>query len=274
MYFVDMKFLITVKRENDLGKIDHIIKDINYKIRSTLKNKQNGEMVSEWEHVIYFKSFEFHKVKFSKEIKRYTKEESKITTRSWIDNEQIASLNTAEVYMLICESVLRSMFFLSSIKKFKYQEIHDELVSLFREEGWIYTRFFMTGEIDSSVFEKINSGMNSIEERIRLSLSTRDYGKGITYWGQIVICMPNEVYESGYFKEIKKYTVKFGEVELRLKIDYKVMLKADKQEAAKLICKSILRGVDIAENELEIEDFDFMAFRKDIRELFSKEGWL
>jgi hypothetical protein len=135
-------------------------------------------------------------------------------------------------------------------------------------------RFFITGETYKTVGEKMRIAENQIEPQIESLFTDRDYGSGIVYWGHINICCPPEVYDSGFFKEIKKYTKKDKEVELRLKVDYDTTLHANEKEVFALICQSILRGVDIAEHELKIKDFDFGAFRDDVTTLFQKEGWI
>src|SRR3989344_6133481 len=135
-------------------------------------------------------------------------------------------------------------------------------------------KFFITGEVDAPVGEKIRLVIIQIEPKINTLFSKKNYGAGITYWGYITVCCAPEVYESGYFKEIRKYTKKENEVDLRLRVGYEEMLKADKKEVFRLICMSILEGVDIAEHELKIKDFDFQAFRDDLTSLFKKERWV
>lgn len=135
-------------------------------------------------------------------------------------------------------------------------------------------KFFMTSEMDSNVTGKVKFGQNSIEDKIKKIISDKNYGRGVSYWGHIIICMEEHIYEAGFFKEIKKYMKKNTEVELRLRVDYDAMFRANEREASNLIINSVLRGIDVAETELKITDFDFSAFRKDLTDLFKKEGWL
>ena len=135
-------------------------------------------------------------------------------------------------------------------------------------------RFFITGETFKTVGEKIRVTDIQIQPKIQTLLKEKHYGEGIIYWGHICICCPPEVYESGFFKEIKKYSKKEKDVELRLRIDYVAMLKANEKRVFTLVCNSILRGVDIAENELKVSDFDFTSFREDLTGLFRREKWI
>jgi hypothetical protein len=52
------------------------------------------------------------------------------------------------------------------------------------------------------------------------------------------------------------------------------MLKASEKELFKLICNSIIEGIDIVQKELSVDNFDFEAFRNDLVSLFKKEGWV
>lgn len=135
-------------------------------------------------------------------------------------------------------------------------------------------RFFITAETYKTVGEKLRLAINQVESKIKGLVSEKNYGNGVSYWGYIAICCPKELYEKGFFKEIKKYTKKKTEVELRLRVDYDLMVKANGNECLNLLCYSILQGIEIAENELKIEDFDFETFREDIMILFKKQGWL
>lgn len=135
-------------------------------------------------------------------------------------------------------------------------------------------KFFATSETYKTVSEKIRMARNIIEGKIKLFVKNKNYGESIIDWGYITICDVPEIYEAGFFKEIKKYSNKKKEVEFRLRIDYDKMLKANEKETFRLICESILRSIDIAESELKIKDFDFSSFRNDLTHLFRKENWI
>ena len=135
-------------------------------------------------------------------------------------------------------------------------------------------KFFMTDEMSSKVSIKVKYGPNSIEDKIKTMLLNKNYGQGINFWGHILICDEPIIYEAGFFPEIKKYRKAKKEVELRLRINYENMLTANEKEVNRIICESLLRGVDIAENELKINDFDLIALRKDLMTLFKQEVWI
>jgi len=134
--------------------------------------------------------------------------------------------------------------------------------------------FFITSEAFETVGQKMRDVYIQINPKINALIKEKNYGLGVSEWGHICISCPPEVYESGFFKEIKKYSKKVTDVELRLRIDYEEMLKADKKSVFSLICASILRGVDIAEHELKVKNFEFESFRNDLTNLFKEEGWL
>jgi len=135
-------------------------------------------------------------------------------------------------------------------------------------------KFFITSEMDEIVANKVRFNRNSVEQKIKELIKEKNYGSGISYWGHIIICCAPEAYEAGLFKEIRKYSKKEKEVELRLRIEYEDMLRADKKKVFKLISESILKGVDIAESEFKINDFDFKSFRSNLLNLFIKQGWM
>ena len=135
-------------------------------------------------------------------------------------------------------------------------------------------KIFITGETYKTVGEKMRLIDIQLQPKLNEEISNKNYGQGIFHWGYISICCPPELYNGGFFKEIKKYTKKRKEIDIRLRIAYEAMLKANEKEVYKLFCDSFLRSIDIAENELEIKDFDFRAFRKDLTDLFRKEGWI
>lgn len=135
-------------------------------------------------------------------------------------------------------------------------------------------KFYISAEVYKTVDRQLLSAQNPIEQKMKSSFKDKNYGKGVEYWGYISIVNPPKFYDAGFLIEIKKYSKKKKEVEFRLRIDYDRMLKADEKEAFRLVCNSILRSVDIAENELKINDFDFQSFRTDLQTLFRKEGWI
>ncbi|SRR6266404_7162354 len=135
-------------------------------------------------------------------------------------------------------------------------------------------RFFITSEAYKTVSKKMSDAYIQMEPKIKSLFEGHTYGDGVVYWGHICICCPPEVYQSGFFKEIRKYTEKDKDIEFRLRIDYEAMVIAEKKEVFELICKSILNGVDIAENEFKVKDFNFKGFRDDLIDCFTSEGWI
>lgn len=158
-------------------------------------------------------------------------------------------------------------------KRLQNEEIQYSFIS--------YMRFFMSGEIYKTVGDKIRPVCNTINKQISEFLLDKNYGDGIQDWGYIIICNPPEILDGGFLKERKHFFKKNKDLDMRLQVDYDKMLKADEKEVFKLICNSILRSIDLAENELKvgrnplkIKDFEFDAFRKDLTELFNDKGWL
>jgi hypothetical protein len=135
-------------------------------------------------------------------------------------------------------------------------------------------KFFLGAEMFASVADKIRPVRNQAESKIKKQLEKNDYGNGVVDWGHIIVVNPQDLYDEGFLPEIKKYKKNTGEVELRLHIDYIKMLKASEKELFKLICNSIIEGIDIVQKELSVDNFDFEAFRNDLVSLFKKEGWV
>jgi len=134
-------------------------------------------------------------------------------------------------------------------------------------------KFFATGELDHTVSSKVMDTQNKISESIVSMLSDKTYGNGIIDWFYISIVMPTEDYDAGFFKERTLYKRKDKATDFRLKIGYEDVLNANEQETFRLICKSILRSIDVAEAK-KIKDFDFNSFRRDLTDLFQREGWI
>lgn len=270
-----MRFLTTFRADSITDtRVDAIRCVIEQKMNALISEKDYGAGITVWHHVIFSYVLELHATKLPKIGERFTHRETKVETCREIDSEQLLKADEKEVFRLICESILVSMYDLK-LKEFDYRAFRDDVIALFRHEGWVSTTFFMTGETDAAIGDdKIRFNRDSIPDKIKSWVSTTNYGAGIDFWGHIIICCEPEMYAAGFFPEIKKYTKKDRTVELRLRIDYDAMLNADEHGASKLICESILRGVDIVEHELKVKDFNFDAFRADLISLFKKEGWL
>lgn len=268
-----MKFFITAKANTTVSmRIQPICSVIEQAVIALFSDKNYGIGVTKWTPIFFCDSLDFYSTTFLQEINRYTKQGSEIETCYWIDSEDILHIDEKEIYRRICEFLLHTS--MSKIKDFDFFAFHNDLITLFRQKGWLYMTFFMTSEMSVTIGNKLKFGRNSIEEKMRSLIGIKDYGIDINHWGHIVICCSPKLYEAGFFKEIKKYRKKDKELELRLRIDYEKMLKADEKEVNRLTCESILRGVDIAESEFKIKDFNFALFRQDLLSFFQKEGWI
>jgi hypothetical protein len=142
-------------------------------------------------------------------------------------------------------------------------------------------KFFATSEIDKSVSKKLMPVQNEISREIIQVIDGKNYGSGIDNWGYIAICCTPELYKVGFFTERKYFSHKKRDLDMRLRIDYQAMLRAEEKDVFRLICNSILRSIDVAENELmigrnkvHIKDFNFTSFRNDLIQLFNKNHWL
>lgn len=116
--------------------------------------------------------------------------------------------------------------------------------------------------------------LKDIEKKLNSYISNKNYGKGINLWYYLVISLPDGLLAPEFFQEIKKYRKIKKEVEFRLKIDNKQLVESDDAGTRKLICKSILRSIDIAKKEFKIKDFDFDFFESDIQKCFKNEKWI
>lgn len=136
-------------------------------------------------------------------------------------------------------------------------------------------RFWTSSETYKNIGHERTKLLSSvIEPKVNQLILTKNYGEGIILWTYIVISMTEEIYGSGFFKEIKKYNRIDKEIELRLRVDNKKLSQADESQALKLFCESILNSIDIARTELKIKNFDFRELKTDLNNLFKGQGWI
>lgn len=135
-------------------------------------------------------------------------------------------------------------------------------------------KFWASGEVHGDIGDTTIRLQKIIEAKINDHIEDKEYGDGVTLWGFISIVMPSELLPEDFFKEIKKYHKSKREVEFRLKIDYKELSNSDEIGKYRLICRSILRSVEIAKDEFKLSNFDFNALEGDLKECFQKKGWI
>ena len=135
-------------------------------------------------------------------------------------------------------------------------------------------KFYRSSEAHITIDEKLTPIQKEVGLKINNLLYGKNYGISIENWRYLSIINPRSFYDDGFFRETNRYSKKEHSVEFRLRINYLDFLKADTKKAYELICKSILRSVDIAETKFKIKDFDFSSFRNDLKHLFKEEGWM
>src|SRR5258708_36737973 len=125
-----MNFLRILATDPVDTRIKPICNVLEKKMQSLILDKDYGVGITEWEHIVFCDSLEFYATKFLKEIKRYTKYKTKVQSCCWIDSEQVQESDEKEIYRLICQSLLTSMYNLSNIKDFDYKEFHENIIAL------------------------------------------------------------------------------------------------------------------------------------------------
>ena len=120
------------------------------------------------------------------------------------------------------------------------------------------------------VDDSLNSARKDVERELNLSVSSGDYGAGVSKWALIYILLPEN---DPNYPEVRRYRKRTGVVEFRLKVQHQAFKEADEMAQRSLLALAFLRSIDLSAH-LKICDFDTERFRKDVVVVLKKNGWV
>ena len=129
-------------------------------------------------------------------------------------------------------------------------------------------KIFLSAELEgaaSSKWFELQKEFTPILSKI----NDRDYGDGLVSIAIISIIMRNEFFENNAYKERVFYDKKNKEADVRLKIDYKKFVKADKDERKKIYINHIIDSIHSLKYKVYSE-FNFEQLIFDIENLLLK----
>lgn len=89
----------------------------------------------------------------------------------------------------------------------------------------------------------------------------KNYSDVINIVGIVPIIAPDDILQSGLFKEKKKCEIKYGFASVSLRIDYQKYVENDIEGKKKIIIKNILESIKCIQKRGKI---DYKKFEKDI----------
>jgi hypothetical protein len=131
-------------------------------------------------------------------------------------------------------------------------------------------QIWTAGEVQSELADSYRSARKDIEQALNTSVSSQDYGAGVSKWALIYILMDED---DPAYPEVRRYKKRTGVVEYRLKVDYHAFKEADADSQRKLLAAAILRSIDLS-GQLRITDFDIDRFKSDVLHVLKKNGWV
>ena len=129
---------------------------------------------------------------------------------------------------------------------------------------------FWVGAIAWRDFQPHALSVVHLEEALNKHLCLNDYGPAMTSFNFIpmVLSPENRIHE----EEIE-YSRRKRELNIQLKLDYQEVINAGLVGFLPLVGQLLLRAIDESPQQ-RIKDFNWSAFRKDIENLLSANGWL
>lgn len=125
----------------------------------------------------------------------------------------------------------------------------------------------VSGRIAQEVFPKVNPQLfaDVLRERIDLSF----YGEGVDKFYFTFIALENTVLEF----EGEHYERETRKVEVAVRISLEEVLSASQEKTIALMETAYLKGIgQIVHLELAAP-FDYLAFRRDVTDIFAEENW-
>lgn len=131
--------------------------------------------------------------------------------------------------------------------------------------------FVVTGIVWHEVMEKVGfDNVNVMEDVLNEHLQLSNYGCGLVAIAFVFIAQQpdNTIHE-----EEMKYRRKKKELYIQMKLPYELVERYDKPQVLQLMAATYLHTIkDLP--KLNIPDFDYQRFAKDVERLFEAQGWL
>jgi hypothetical protein len=131
-------------------------------------------------------------------------------------------------------------------------------------------KLWTSSEAMADIDEPLRLASKDVECVLNSSISTREYGPGVTQWDLIYIIMDED---DPNYNEVHRYKKKKHSIEFRLKVDHSAFKRGDSKTQRKLLASSVLRSIRIAET-MYIDDFDCKRFLLDVEQTLEKNSWM
>jgi hypothetical protein len=126
---------------------------------------------------------------------------------------------------------------------------------------------FLSGETDKEVSEDFNEIRKEIESKL-MNLRDKNYGSELQSIGiiPIIVNLPQEYEEAGFFKERKLFKRKEKDADYRLRINFEKFVSGDTNARRLLLTKNIIDSIRSLGTKAK-KDFDSFSLEKDILHL-------
>ena len=128
-------------------------------------------------------------------------------------------------------------------------------------------QIYISGRLWHEVYPKVN--LTPFIYVLHDGIDLSKYGKGLKkFYFTFIVVKPHDEINVPYARFDKKRKA----ADIAVGIPYDLVEGASEKETIKLMEKAYLEGIGKLA-ELPIKDFDFVGLKKDVEEIFSRDGW-
>lgn len=128
--------------------------------------------------------------------------------------------------------------------------------------------FGLSQEISEDVVKQ-SAIITDISDKLTEIFKAKEYGEDVLIFTIGVISIKND--SNTYFDIRKKYNKKKKLLEYDIKFDHQILARGDGNEILRNLINQIIESLNII-TELNIKNFDFVLFEKDLKKFLQKEG--
>lgn len=128
-------------------------------------------------------------------------------------------------------------------------------------------QIYVSGRLWHEIYPKVN--LTPFIYVLHDTIDLGKYGKGLKkFYFTFIVVKPHDEINVPYARFDRKRKA----ADIAVKIPYHVVEGASEKETIQLMESAYLEGVDKLA-ELPIRDFDSIGLKKDVEEIFSRDGW-
>ena len=128
--------------------------------------------------------------------------------------------------------------------------------------------FSVTARIWKNVPLEKGSLIHSLSALLNEQLRLSQYGDGVVEYNFTAIIEPSD-----FFPAKHRYLKSEKRIDVETKMDYDQVIKVDMETFKSLVAQQYLETIDRLEKQ-KIENFDFGQLRRDVEDLFARQGWV